>query len=303
VAEAAFLTVCSADTYQWFIPLYVYSAKKAYPEYHVRVFVRGELKPAAREALAVVGATIDQHWEVTENAFPDVVKRPSTCNCLRFLLPPEVLLEFKYAIVSDVDMVIFRHKPTHVEYYGAVMAATGQPFAAVRGAKRRPVRKVTRGYGWDQLYHRVVGGLFAFRPKAWLRATAEERKRYAGICQQGKADGRDGVPWAAYPEYDEVMLARMIRHSGLKLPMRKFRFVDETKFNMEYRDVHLGDFEGDKWKHKRKLAERLTPWAVKQYRKLEEDPVWLELVKRCCVDDRVRRLIHNLRVYSGVRKD
>jgi len=299
MAEAAFLTVCSADTYRWFIPLFVYSAKRAYPEYHVRVFVRGKLDPPLTEALDVVRSTVERHWEVADGCFPDVPVRPSTCNCLRYLLPKETLLEFKYAMFTDVDMVIFRHQPTHAEYYAGVMKATGQPFAGVRGALRRPIRKVTRGYGWDQHYHRIVGGLFAIRPALWLRTTATERRRYVGISRQGNADGRDGVPWAAYPEYDEVMLARMIKWSGLKLPMRKFRFVDETRFNMEYRDVHLGDFEGERWRRcKKELPKRLTPWAIRRFRELEKEQQWLDLVKMCCVDERVRRLIHNLRVYT-----
>jgi hypothetical protein len=87
----------------------------------------------------------------------------------------------------------------------------------------------------------------------------------------------------------------------LALPERKFRFTDEARFDMRYRDIHLGDFEGAKWRSRSKLDSRLTKWAVKQYRELEKDQVWQDLVKLCCVDDRVRRLVHNLRVYAGIR--
>lgn len=302
MGEACFYTVCSADSYQWFIPLYVYSVKRAYPEYHVRVFVRGTVNADLSEALAVVYQNGGQHAQVFDGMLENVVSRPSTCNCLRYLLPASELNQFKYALFTDVDMVIFRHDPTHLDYYQAAMARTHLPYAGVRGATRRPYRKSVTGFqGWSGDYHRIVGGLFAVKTKPWLKATRDEYRRYTGIAATGKPDGRDQIPWASYPEYDEVMLARIIRYSGFALPMRKFRFADETPFDMRYRDIHLGDFEGAKQKSKAKLYARLTKWALKQYRKLEEDPVWQELVTRCCANDRVRRLVHNLRVEAGIR--
>lgn len=302
MAEAAFLTVCSADSYQWFIPLYVYSTKCAYPEYHVRVHVRGELDPRVTNILETVKEKVDAHWMVVGSLYADVQWRASTCNCLRYLAAQEVGNEFKHVLFTDVDMIHFRHEPTHVQYYANMMTRTQQPFAGVRGALRRPYRKkITRGQGWTGDYHRIVGGLFAVKTKPWLKATRDEYRRYTAIARSGKADGRDGIPWASYPEYDEVMLSRIIHFSGLTLPTRRFRFSDNVRFDMRYRDVHLGDFEGAKWKDKKKLAQRLTKWAVKQYRKLEEDPVWQEVVYRCCADDRVRRLVHNLRVEAGIR--
>lgn len=300
--EACFLTVCSADSYQWFVPLYVYSIGRAYPEYHVDVLVSGgNLNQDVCQTMELVERTVHPHYSLA-GVPGHVVSRPSTCNCLRYLVPEDSLTPYKYVLFTDVDMVIFRHEPTHVQYYKGVMSRTHQPYAGLRGALRRPRRnRVTGGQGWDGLYHRVVGGLFAVRTKPWLRATRDEYRRYRGIAATGKADGRDAIPWASYPEYDEVMLARIIRYSGLALPSKKFQFVDESRFDMRYRDIHLGDFEGDKWRSKRKLYQRLTKWALKQYRALERDPVWQDLVKRCCQDDRVRRLVHNLRVEAGIR--
>lgn len=94
-------TVVSADKYQWFIPLFSLSARKAYPECGLKVFVKGKLDPELKSKKRMFGDP-----SLFENQFLGVPDRRSTCNALRHLINPKHYKGYNYIYPTDVDFII-----------------------------------------------------------------------------------------------------------------------------------------------------------------------------------------------------
>ena len=143
-------TVCSADNFMYYIPLFAFSIGLAYPDWDVKIFLKGQLKDEIR-------ALVPANTKIYEEMFLDYPDRVSTCNSLRFLIPSKYFEGYDYVYNTDVDFLIFPHKVTHLRYYSKIIDATGQPYAGARGPIRKP-RRAEALDGWKGKMKRVAGG-------------------------------------------------------------------------------------------------------------------------------------------------
>jgi len=276
VSKVCFTTVCSSNHYSYFIPVFVYSIKKAYPDAGVKVFVMGKLKDDIRAAMDDLRRSnaINNDWEIFDNRYSEYPKNESTCNSLRFLLNKENFSGYDYVFVRDVDFVVFRHKPTHLEYYAGRM---GKKYCmyGVRGPYNYPRRTHINRSGWKGEYTRIAGGGVMLKNPEWFDRTEKMVKHYRQCLKYSRADGIDGHIAGSYREYDEVMLYRICKKSGIKVPVRKAHGVDGKAVDVTYRDIHLGDF--CKANGFRKIRRKISKENVAKYIELEKDPVWQKI--------------------------
>lgn len=284
-------TVVSPNHYLWFIPFFSLSAKKAYPKCRVKIFVKGEVDPKIKENLSLF-----KNPDIYENVFSGIPNRKSTCNALRHLVDPIYYRGFNLVYPTDVDFIILPHKRSHIEYYLRIMEKTHQPFAAcggpAKGFRKRP-KGVTR---WVGHYGRVAAGCSMYNSR-FFQVTKNARRYYLKVLKSGRHDKFDKLPAASYREYDEVMLQRIIRMSGLKVPIHKNLFLTGEKANAEYRDVHLGDFKFPaRWRNKAKMRRILTNYSVKAARNLISQDDWKKMVSFVNEngDERVIKLYNNM---------
>jgi hypothetical protein len=97
--------------YSDYVPIFVHSILKAYPEYFVKIFVQGEIGDHNRKSLNLIQS---DKFEIVEYFFDkfkfnDVSKKPYY---LRWLIPYNFLKEFEYAFICDVDLIMFKEYPT-----------------------------------------------------------------------------------------------------------------------------------------------------------------------------------------------
>lgn len=107
-----------------FIPTYVYSALRAYPEAFVRVIYRETLPPGVREALHLVRGHLSDHFEVLENVWPHTPLEAG----MRWLLGGAWWRGFDYGHIGDVDFLIYPERPTLLEFELDRARQTGKPF-------------------------------------------------------------------------------------------------------------------------------------------------------------------------------
>jgi len=254
-------TVVSADDYQYFIPLFTYSIKKAYPEWNVKIFLLGQLAEEVKIFLL-------DNTEVYENMFLDYPMRESTCNALRHLIPAKYFEDFDYVYNTDIDFIIFGHERTHLHYYQKVMKENKLSYAGARGPLKRPKRpKIT--LRWDGNYKRIGAGCLMLKSPEFYDKTAKARRKYREIVKNGEKQSCE------YREYDEVMFCRICAESGLRTPIEKDHFVGGRKMSSKYRDIHLGDFKFRKRYHNEEKMKRiLHEENVKKFVELEKDTDW-----------------------------
>ncbi len=141
--------------------------------------------------------------------------------CWRFLIE----LEAVYVHVTDIDILILPHERTHEDYY--------REHECMGASYVGGVRKNKNGF-WGGHKTRICGGHVGLTPE-YYRKTWSEREFYK----------RDlTIP---YREFDEVMLYGILQKSGYPIP-DTYCFPDGTQWDKEYRDVHIGDFRGGRFK-------------------------------------------------------
>ena len=288
-------TVCSADDFQYYIPTFIYTCKRAYPDYFVKIFVKGKLSEKCWEILKELKTMCDPNWKIYENFAVDYPNRVSICNTLRHLLPPNRFKEYTHLYITDVDFLIFKHNKSLGKYFAGKIKSVKQPYASVRGPTKRPSRKHINKYGWIGKYTRIADGMLMLKIPEWWNATKKARTYYSKIVKAGTHDEHDKHPAANYREYNEVMLFRICRLSGLRTPDRKKIFLDGTRIRLVYRDVHMGDF---KFAHRNNKYGWIKPENFVNFEKLDRDKKWLKLLDMIGDYGYVSKMIKKIRRYT-----
>ncbi|MGW8324110.1 MAG: hypothetical protein ACWGNI_00310 [Desulfobacterales bacterium] len=289
--KICFSSVCTDDSYQFFVPLFVYTVKKAYPDAGVKVFIKGTMKPAVRDALKLIP---QGGWEVKDGCFKSYHKKPYVTNCLRFLVNEKEYKGYDYVFIKDIDFLIFSHKRSHIDYFKSAMGKL--PYFGARGPYRHPRRYNINRIGWKGDFTRIAGGSFVLKNPDWFNKTRDILKEYRAHIKDGTSDGFDSHAPASYREYDEVMLFRIVRKAGLPAPTRKNKNVYKKHSPKLYRDIHLGDFT--KKKHnKKRLGKRVAVENLKLFMKLEKDPVWLK-IRKTVSHGKIRENLRRVRKYA-----
>lgn len=227
-----------SGNYQWYIPLFLNRIRKEYPEYEARVVLRGRmnLPPTLREGI--------------ENRERD--KYPPdgyTTAALRYVEYQDVLENYDFVLITDVDMLIKREDPNLVNQHAAYMEINGL-----------------------ECYENYVSSIYNGSPrlpgihfvtKAWWNRTLAAREKYARDLQL-----RGSHDWA----WDEVMLGKVVSESGLRL-------YDAGQNLWANHGIHLGDWRRNL---KKKQAVHAIPAPQKNYiQKMVADADFMELVGQC----------------------
>lgn len=286
-----FSSVCTNDSYSYYIPMFVYTVKRAYPKAACKVFVKGKLKQEVRDILDLIPY---DNWEVKDECFRGYPNNPSMTNSLRFLVSKQEYEKCKYVFVKDIDFLIFRHNPSHERLF--VKRMRNLPYFGARGPYRRPRRYNINKIGWKKDFTRVAGGSFVFKNPDWFKKTGKILNKYRKCLKFNESDGFDSHKPASYREYDEVMLYRIIKSAGLRTPTRKNKNAYGYHAPKLYRDLHFGDFIKRKHSFNR-VSKRISIENVKNFAKLEKDPTWQKIRDLCKKNDKIRENIRRVQKY------
>lgn len=305
MSKVLIATTASDDEFQYYVPMFIYTCKRAYPAYDVKVFCVGELRQPIRAILNKMRKLKWCHdeWEVLENQFQEVRKfRPATVSSMRWILPDEIVSRYDYMYLTDADFLIFGHNPTLKAHMVGIMDSTNQCYAGARSAMYRPKRKAYNGGAWKRKYKRMIGGRFFVRVKDWLRKTEKAREHYRNVVVTDTHDKFDSHPFGAYREYDEVMLYRICRMSNIPTPRLPGKTLAGRGLGNLYRDIHLGDFKFSKRAHShKKMLHRLKEENCVAFNRLEKDPNWQEIVAVCQASGTIREELRRLRKHVESR--
>ena len=103
-------TVVSGELYQNFAPVYIYSLKKAYPEYSVKIYSWGKIPKNIKEILIDINCE-DCFIEVD---YP-IDKTPNNTKAARWLYTHDE--NYDYIFVGDIDFFICSETPSLLEHH------------------------------------------------------------------------------------------------------------------------------------------------------------------------------------------
>ena len=107
--------------YSKYVPYYIYSILKSYPNYFVKVFCMDELSKKENECLALIRENLSANFIIKEKYFPFYqFRKQKLGKPLRFLIPFHEFSEFDYVYIGDVDFLIVEESPSlldgHIEH-------------------------------------------------------------------------------------------------------------------------------------------------------------------------------------------
>ncbi|MEF1220388.1 hypothetical protein REH76_21850, partial [Photobacterium damselae] len=116
-------TYVFGDKYKHYIPLFVYSIKKNYPEYGVVVFCQGELNSSIKKQLKKLESLGD--FKIIENKFNEIEHDIPRGAALRWLLWDETFNNYDSIYIADIDIFyckeeidIYEQHKKHCELIG-----------------------------------------------------------------------------------------------------------------------------------------------------------------------------------------
>jgi hypothetical protein len=233
---------CCDEKYQWFLPTWAYSARRAWLDARLVIdFFGCGLRPECLAILCNIGV------EVTAGS--DTI--PS---CVRFTYGSRGDSE---TLITDCDIAFLDDGV--LPYLRTKMLLDGLGcYAAFQGVKKHPIRPDIAPDGWVGNMRRLCGG-FVLVTQEWYDKTKKARTKFHGMIADGS--------WGGYREADEVMLCRICEESGLPLP-------SYHKFEERHRNLHLGDFRhgmDHRWQNITKMIRLLPQSSVFKARELLAD--------------------------------
>lgn len=224
--------------YQNYIPLFIYTLKTSYPEYHIKLFTHGNFSQQVKNALEL----IKFDYEIVPGLFDKYAKFKFSPISWRFVVPPEQYKEYDYVYITDIDMMILEEKISLLNFHLNEMGETGLCYS---NSKRN--KKHIDG-------HKSLTGLH-FVSQEWFVKTEVARKKYAELLKTGSLGEQR--------EEDGRILYKMAKESGLKTP-------EKTPLVARHHGIHLhnfGLFHSYKKLNKRMNVERCQKWV--KIRKVE----------------------------------
>lgn len=237
--------------YQDYIPIYVFSILKSFPQHYVKIFLKESLSNNNKEALNLIKS---DNFEIVEN-FTDldwceIPHAPS----LRFLITREYFKEFDYVYFGDVDFIIYNeHDDDFYNIYLNHIEKTGLPFSN------------EWNYDWNR--YRMTGLHFIIKDSYFdmMDKWIEEMKIPNGNFFRNRSNHHKG-----FPSYDEEMLYYMACHA--------FDLRSLIDYRRPFHGLHFGTFrilsKNDSFSknltHECDGRNNFNDWIGKDFKKLND---------------------------------
>lgn len=113
--DLLFCTHCFGQ-YADYIPIYAFTALRAYPDSFVKIHCSESLSPGTVSSLAMIRGNLSDRFEIIEESPPFHERvHPDARNAIRFLLGKECFEGFRYGYTADIDAIVIRESPSLME--------------------------------------------------------------------------------------------------------------------------------------------------------------------------------------------
>lgn len=241
--------------YTSFIPIYIYSILKSYPDYSVLVFCDNKLDDQVRDNLKLLEGLGD--FEVVENykfglnENQKIMGFPGTRKSLRWLFFDERFSDFKSIYIGDIDMFMCRESIDIYQQHNSHCEKLGLPYSnyiRVTSKVLKPSIKLIL----KNLFHSDIKALLSMSKRKEIHfsrltglhfvKTQDYYSKISPLFEEfielitEKASSVDKDIYYL-SEYDEAVLYKLIEKSGIGLPP-----ISPNSPGLEYNDYNSISF-------------------------------------------------------------
>tara|TARA_B110000046_G_scaffold34755_1_gene37725 strand:+ start:7330 stop:8307 length:978 start_codon:yes stop_codon:yes gene_type:complete len=293
-----FTAFVSGIGYQRYIPLFLYSIAKAYPEHDSIIYCQEALDPHVSVQLDLIKPIYN--FEIVEHYLSDVQVKGQRLKALRWIMIDERLEAYEYVYNVDIDIFYIKESPSLLDQHISHSELIGIPVSNVY----RP-EFVIDNYNiisfLKRIYHNGIvdglkslthtktksikaSGLHFFKTKEYFEAIRPFIAKYREIIENPKSSfihHKEGF-------HNESVLADLMNDTGMGANMPYITDEDLALDYREYRQtsfrphhgVHLGIFMSDAGVtgSKSTLDHEVYKYYYREYIGLiENDPIWSKL--------------------------
>lgn len=121
--------------YETYIPVYVYTVLRAYPDSYVKVFLRGVLDGSVRDSLQFVRDGLSDRFEVIEHYCSNLIIGDT--RLIRWLIPEEYFQDYENVYFGDVDILVIRERLSILEGHLKHCSDINLPYSNVIRSEKR----------------------------------------------------------------------------------------------------------------------------------------------------------------------
>jgi hypothetical protein len=259
------------ENYQQFIPLYIYSILRNYPDYFVYIKVDREINSTIKKQLSLLPNT--DMFKIVEGDNTSLIsfnKKISDRSKLKrnatWLFYDDYFAEFEYLYIGDIDVFICREYPSLLEQHIEHCKVLNLPYSNfVRSQFMKTdksiltILRILLGRGiseakaWMRMEDGVIKrmtGLHFVKVEEYFNAVIPHFEKYNAILNrvaEGNGSNRENM----YLKSNEILLYDLINDSGLGIPPvipNNYSEHPNDYKSIGFRPMHgmhLGIFRGD----------------------------------------------------------
>lgn len=297
-------TYICGDKYQDFIPLIIYSVKKAYPDYYLMIFIKGKIRSDLNEIIEILRTSLGGDFEIIEHTFDDCkIMTPIAAQSFRWVIWSDKFLNFDYLYFIDADIFYIKepiplHEQhiRHMQYIGEKGISN---IVRVRETYANMIIGLYNNYkyaGIKSIFYyflhrrifRMSGIHFVQVKEYYSKISRELLSKYKDIIYKGEIYKNTGFA------NDEALLYNMIKESGWDMSRFAFQKSSTSMFGFNnpekkefcpHHGIHLGIFRRD--------IQDIKSFAIKQ---LESDDYkyYIDQFKQCNMNDELFKMIFQM---------
>lgn len=256
--------------YQEFIPIYIHSILRSYPDYHVYINVDRKIEQHIMEQISILPNTYN--FKIVESLESDlktknVSDRSKLKRNMTWLIYDDFFSQFEYLYIGDIDVFICNENPSlleqHIKHCSALnlsysnfvrsqyMKMNKKPLILLRIALGRGIKEAISWYKMEDTIVKRMTGLHFVKVEEYFRAVRPLFNKYNGILNKvalGKGSSHENL----YLKSNEIMLYDLINESGIGVPPiipNNYSEMPSDCSSIGFRPMHgmhLGVFRGKK---------------------------------------------------------
>lgn len=249
------ITYVVGEKYQEFIPVYIYSITKSYPDYNIIIFCGEELRKNVKESLSLIKeqskfTIIEDYLSFNVNSLTVRVSSMSK----RWLLYSEDFENYEYIYIGDIDIFINKETPSLLDQHLIHCETIGLDYSNV----------VRRSH-----YNRVSGLHFVKREPYFSKMLPVIHK-YTKLMENNELKYKYSCEYMLYDMLAEAGLGICPRATG-----KDFADPSQASFRPDH-GVHLAIFR-DFYVKKRRILSAAIKSQMKLMKETIDDPIFREI--------------------------
>lgn len=293
--------------YQEYIPFYIYSILRSYPDYYPLIFLDSKLLPSIREQLQFLSTIGD--FNIVEEYFAEHIASGQKLRAMRWILDAPEFYNYEAVYITDIDMFILREDPSMFEQHWEHCSVLRLPYSnIIRKSTQKTLRlgNIGRRLRVSGLYSvflsflqpnmviKKLSGLHFFKTDEYLRQVRPIFPKFKELIMKGNYQHIRATLHHSHGFNDESLLYDIVSESGLGLPpegpygpfMLNYKNYKSPYFRPHH-GIHLGIFRTDTISEDSLTILQLEfyKWYYDEFiRMTENDPIFQRIMEQSSID-------------------